>query len=143
MAMWFECRARYDKMQENGTVKKVNEPYLVDALSFSEAEDRFVENLTPYMSGDFFVSAIKRTKIAEIFFDDTADKYWMVKVNFITIDEFSGKEKKSPSYILVQANDDASAKERFNEGMKGTLADYAIESISETKIMDVFPVKLG
>lgn len=143
MAMWFECRARYDKMQENGTVKKVNEPYLVDALSFSEAEARFVENLTPYMSGEFFVSAIKRTKIAEIFFDDTSDKYWLVKVNFITIDEKTGVEKKAPTYILVQANDDASAKERFNEGMKGTMADFAIESISETKIMDVFPIKLG
>lgn len=143
MAMWFECRARYDKIQENGTVKKVNEPYLVDALSFSEAEARLVENLTPYMSGEFFVSAIKRTKIAEIFFDGTADKYWLVKVNFITIDEKTGVEKKVPTYILVQANDDASAKERFNEGMKGTMADFAIESISETKIMDVFPIKLG
>lgn len=143
MAMWFECRARYDKIQENGTVKKVNEPYLVDALSFSEAEARLVENLTPYMSGEFFVSAIKRTKIAEIFFDGAADKYWLVKVNFITIDEKTGVEKKVPTYILVQANDDASAKERFNEGMKGTMADFAIESISETKIMDVFPIKLG
>lgn len=140
MALWFECRARYDKMQENGAVKKVNEPYLVDALSFSEAEARFIEKITPFISGEFTVTVAKRTKISEIFFDDSnyADKWYLVKVNFITLDEKSGKEKKSLQQILVQAGDFENALGRFQDGMKGTMADYRIASISETAIMDVF-----
>lgn len=94
MATWFECKVRYDKMQENGAVKKVNEPYLVDALSFTEAEARIIEEQTPYISGEFSVSAVKRTRIAEIFFNEDGDRWYMVKVAFITIDERSGVEKK-------------------------------------------------
>ena len=87
MALWFECKVRYDRMQENGSIKKVNEPYLVDALTFTEAEARIIEEITPFISGEFSVSAVKKTKISEIFFDETADRYYMVKVNFITLDE--------------------------------------------------------
>ena len=115
MALWFECKVRYDKMMENGTVKKVNEPYLVDALTFTEAEARIIEEITPFISGEFSISAVKKTKVSEIFFDDSADKYYMVKVNFITIDEKSGVEKKSASFILTQANDLEGALERFKE----------------------------
>ena len=143
MALWFECKVRYDRMVENGTVKKVNEPYLVDALTFTEAEARIIEKITPFISGEFSISAVKKTKVSEIFFDETADKYYMVKVNFITIDEKTGTEKKSASFILVQATDFPGALKRFEEGMKGTLADYQIASISETLIMDVFPIELG
>ncbi|MDE7407359.1 MAG: DUF4494 domain-containing protein, partial [Muribaculaceae bacterium] len=75
MANWFECKVRYDKLMENGLQKKVNEPYLVDALSFTEAEARIIEEMTPFISGDFSISAVKRTKISEIFFDDASDKW--------------------------------------------------------------------
>ena len=145
MALWFECKVRYDKMQENGAVKKVNEPYLVDALTFTEAEARIIEEITPFISGDFSVSAVKKTKISEIFFDgrDSADRYYMVKVNFITLDEKSGVEKKSASFILVQAADFKGALDRFDEGMKGSAADYEIASITETPLMDVYPVENG
>lgn len=143
MALWFECKVRYDRMVENGSVKKVNEPYLVDALTFTEAEARIIEKITPFISGDFSISAVKKTKVSEIFFDETGDKYYMVKVNFITIDEKSGTEKKSSSFILVQASDFPGALKRFEEGMKGTLADYEIASIAETALMDVFPIELG
>ena len=143
MALWFECKVRFDKMTENGTVKKVNEPYLVDALTFTEAESRIIEKMTPYISGEFTISAVKKTKISEIFFDDRGDRYYMVKVNFITLDEKSGVEKKSASFILTQAADLAGALARFEEGMKGTLADYEIASIVETPLMDVFPIELG
>ncbi|MBD5265331.1 MAG: DUF4494 domain-containing protein [Bacteroides sp.] len=143
MALWFECKVRYDKMMENGTVKKVNEPYLVDALTFTEAEARIIEEITPFISGEFSISAVKKTKVSEIFFDDSADKYYMVKVNFITIDEKSGVEKKSASFILTQANDLEGALERFKEGMKGTLGDYDISSITETMLMDVYPLDLS
>lgn len=141
MANWFECKVRYDKMMENGAIKKVNEPYLVDALSFTEAEARIIEEQTPFISGDFSVSAVKRTKIAEIFWDDSADKWYLVKVAFITIDEKTAAEKKSTSLILVAANDFKGALDNFLEGMKSTLADYEIVSIAETPLMDVYKVK--
>lgn len=140
MATWFECRARYDKMQENGAVKKVNEPYLVDALSFTEAESRFIEEITPYISGEFTVTVAKRTKIAEIF-NIGAERYWLVKVAFITIDERTAAEKRTISQILVGAPDFTNAIEEFNEGMKGTMADFEIVSIAETPITDVYPAK--
>ena len=131
------------EMMENGVQKKVNEPYMVDALSFTEAEARIIEELTPFISGDFTVSAVKRTKISEIFWDDSADKWYLVKVAFITIDEKSAVEKKSISFILVAANNFKEALDNFMEGMKGTMADFDIVSITETPIMDVYKVKLG
>ncbi|MDE5812053.1 MAG: DUF4494 domain-containing protein [Muribaculaceae bacterium] len=143
MAQWFECKISYDKTMENGAVKKVNEPYLVDALSFTEAEARIIEEQTPFISGNFSVSAVKRTKIAEIFWDDSADKWYLVKVAFITIDEKTAAEKKSVSQILVAAGDFKGALENFTEGMKGTMADYEIVAIQETPLMDVYKAKLG
>lgn len=142
MANWFECKVRYDKLMENGAVKKVTEPYLVDALSFTEAEARIIAERTPYISGDFSVNAVKRTKIAEIFWDDSegADRFYLVKVAFITIDEKTGVEKKSASLILVQAANFKGALENFLEGMKGTMADYEIQSITETPLLDVYKV---
>ena len=127
-------------MQENGAVKKVNEPYLVDALSFTEAESRIIEAIKPYISGEFSISAVKKTKIAEIFFNENGDRYYMVKVNFITLDEKSGMEKKSASFILVQASSFSDALDQFNEGMKGSAADFEIASIAETPLCDVFPL---
>lgn len=141
MANWFECKVRYDKVQENGSAKKVTEPYLVDALSFTEAEARIIEEQTPFISGDFSVNAVKRTKIAEIFRDDRADRWYLVKVAFITIDEKTAVEKKSISQMLVAGNDFKMAYDNFLEGMKNTLADYEIVSISETPIMDVYDAK--
>jgi hypothetical protein len=142
MANWFECKIRYDKLQENGAAKKVNEPYLVDALSFTEAEARITEEQRPFISGEFSVSAVKRTKIAEIFWNEGGDRWFMVKVGFITIDEKTAAEKRSTSLILVQASDFRSAFENFTEGMKGTMADYEIVSISETPLMDVYKMKV-
>ena len=143
MALWFECKVRYDKMQENGTTKKVNEPYLVDALTFTEAEARIIEEMKPYISGEYSISSEKKTKISEIFFNEGADRYYLVKVNFITLDENTGIEKKTVSQILVQASDFEDAVEKFKEGMKGSMADYEIGSISETMIMDVFGANLN
>lgn len=143
MASWFECKAKYEKMMENGAVKKVSEPYLVDALSFTEAEARIIEELTPFISGDFTIDSVKRTRIKEIFWDDAADKWYQVKVAFITIDEKTAAEKKSVHLALVAANDFKGALDAFMEGMKGTLADFEIVAITETPIMDVYKVKLG
>ena len=133
MAQWIEVRARYDKTLENGSVKKVTEAYLADALSCTEAEARVNEELKPFISGDFRITSVVTTKISEIFWDGTGDKFYKVKVNFITLDE-----KRTASYILVQASSFADALANFNNGMKGTMADYEIEAISETKIVDVY-----
>ena len=143
MANWFECKVRYDKMMENGVVKKVTEPYLVDALSFTEAESRIIEEQTPFISGDFSVSAVKRTKISEIFWDDSADKWYLVKVAFVTIDEKTAVEKKTSTLILTAGNDLKDAYDTFMAGMEGTMADFEIQSIAETPLMDVYKAKLG
>ncbi len=143
MANWFECKIRYDKVMENGMVKKVNEPYLIDALSFTEAEARIIKEMTPFISGDFSVSAVKRTKISEIFRDDTADKWYLAKVAFITIDEKTGAEKKSVSQMLIAGSDFRNAFDNFMDGMKGTLGDFELVSLNETPLMDVYDAELG
>lgn len=143
MAQWFETSVSYDKVQENGAVKKVTEKNLFDALSFTEAESRTIEELTPYMSGEFTVKAAKRTKIAEIFFDETADRFYLVCVAFVTIDEKTAVEKESISQILVQSNGFDSAVAKFKEGMESTMADWVIKSVAETSYMGVYPAKLS
>lgn len=141
MHTWFECKIRYEKVVENGMQKKVTEPYLVDALSFTEAEARIIEEMTPFISGVFTVSDIKRANYSEIFPSDAEcdDRWFKCKLCYITIDDNSGNEKKTSTYILVQASDLRRAKENLDAGMKGTIADYQIASIAETAIMDVYP----
>lgn len=145
MRNYIETKIRYEKTMENGTQKRVTEPYLVDALSFTEAEARIIEEVSPFISGEFSVSAVKKSNVSEIFFDerDAADRFFKVKSNFITIDEKTGAEKRKASYFLVQASDFKNAFDNFNAGMKGTMADYEIASIAETAIMDVYGMKLS
>lgn len=120
-------------------MKKVSEPYLVDALSFTEAEAKIIKEMTPFMSGDFQVANVGRRNYSEFFTDENGDYYFKAKVMFITIDEKSGAEKMSASMMLVQADSFQHAIDNLNAGMKGTMADYKIVSVTETKIMDVFP----
>ena len=138
---WFECKIRYEKTMDNGMNKKVTEPYLVDALSFTEAEARIIEEMTPYISGEFTVSDIKRANYSELFpsEEEAADRWFKCKLYFITLDEKSGAEKKTATNVLVQAADLRDAVKKLDEGMKGTMADYQIASVAETAIMDVYP----
>jgi hypothetical protein len=136
---WFECKVSYERMMENGIQKKVTEPYLVDALSFTEAEARIIEEIKPYISGEFTITDIKRARLAELFFNPVGDRYYKFKVSFITLDEKSGAEKKTSVQMLAQASDIKEAIAVLEEGMKGTMADYVIASVTETMIMDVFP----
>lgn len=136
---WFECKVSYEKIMENGLQKKVTEPYLVDALSFTEAEARIQEEIKPYISGEFTIADIKRAKLSELFFNDNGDRFFKAKVCFITLDERSGTEKKTAVQMLAQASSLREALQVVNKGMEGTLADYFIASLSETAIMDVFP----
>lgn len=143
MALWFECKVRYEKIAENGMVKKVNEPYLVDALTFTEAEARIIDEMKPFISGEYSISSEKKTRIAEVFFKEGGDRWYLVKVNFVTLDEKTGAEKKTMSQILVQASNFDSAVANFKEGMTGTLSDFEIASVAETMIMDVFTANLS
>ena len=140
MHTWFECKIQYEKTMENGMNKKVTEPYLVDALSFTEAEARIIEEMTPYISGEFTVSDIKRANYSELFFSDeeAADRWFKSKLLFITLDEKSGNEKKVASNVLIQASDLRDAVKKLDERMKGSMADYEIASMAETPIMDVY-----
>ena len=139
MHNWFECKATYEKMLENGMQKKVTEPYLVDALSFTEAEARTIEELQPYITGDFTVATVRRAKISELFFNEKGDRFFKFKVFFITLDEKSGAEKRTAATMLAQACTLKEAISVLEEGMKNTMADYSIFSVSETVIMDIFP----
>ncbi|MDR3061067.1 MAG: DUF4494 domain-containing protein [Dysgonamonadaceae bacterium] len=136
---WFECKVAYEKIMENGAPKKVTESYLVDALSFTEAEARILEEMKPFISGEMTIADIKRARIAELFFNENGDRYYKAKVQFVTLDEKSGAEKKTSVQMLAQASDIKEAMAVIDQGMKGTMADYVIASVTETMIMDVFP----
>ena len=141
---WFECKVRYDKTQENGLIKSTKEAYLVDALSFTEAEETITKEMEPFMSGEFVVSDIKRARIAELFENEdlNADRWYRVKVGFISFDEKSEKEKVITQTDLVQATDLKNAIETLEKGMQGTLGDYKIISVTETPLIDVFRHKV-
>lgn len=138
MKIWIETKLKFSKTMENGEVKKVTEQYLVNALSFAEAEERIIKEATEFIPGDFTVEAVKKSNISEIFYDERGDRWYKVKTAFITLDEKTGQEKKSNQYMMVQASDFHNALENFIEGMKGTMSDFEIASITETKIIDVY-----
>lgn len=138
MHNWFECKVKLEKTVDDGKIVKVGESYLVDALSFTEAEERMVDEMKPFISGDFQIANIKRVKISELFFNDQGDKWYRCKVNFVTFDEEKGIEKRSPVLMMVQAVDFRGALDGLTEGMKGTMADWEVANITETTIMDVF-----
>ena len=139
-ATWFECKIRYEKIMEDGMQKKVTEAYVVDALSFSEAEERIIEEMSSYISGEFNVTDIKKAPYGEIFFSDQemADRWYKAKLQFITLDEKTEKEKRSNVNYLVQAGSFNGAVKNLEEVMGGTMIDYSIVSVNETTLMDVF-----
>ena len=139
-AEWFETKIRYEKTMEDGLQKKVTEQYVVDALSFTEAESAIMEEMSSYISGEFEVSDIKKASYKEIFFSDASgdDRWYKAKLQFITIDEKTEKEKRSNVYYLVQAATLHGAVNHIEEVMGTTLIDYVIANIAETQILDVY-----
>ena len=133
----FECKVKYNKQLENGSIKKVTEKYLVEAISFSDAETRFTKYITPYISGDRQICGIKIAKFSEVFDEKEGDRYFDCKVQFIMLDENSGKEKKTSVKILVKADNIKEAMSNLDEGMKSTIADYSSVLIKETDILDI------
>ena len=139
-AIWFECKIQYEKTMEDGLQKKVTETYTIDALSFTEAEQRIMEEMSAYISGEFDIKDIKIAPYKEIFFsdEDSADRWYKTKLQFITIDEKTAKEKRSNVNYLVNAGTLNGAVKNIDEVMGGTMIDYVIASVAETQLMDVF-----
>lgn len=142
-AEWFETKIKYEKTMEDGMQKAVIESYTVDALSFTEAEQRIMEEMSSYISGEFEVKDIKKATYKEIFFseNDNDDRWYKAKLQFITIDEKTEKEKRSNVYYLVQASTFQGAVKNIDQVMGGTMIDYVIASLAETMLMDVFEYK--
>ena len=140
VSKYYEVKIQYQKMQEDGKEKRVTEQYVVEALSFTEAESRIIEEMTPYISGEFDVVSEKIAPYNEIFLSDRTDddKWFISKVGFITLDERTDKEKKQTFHYLVQAATSELAldytKEMFSHGM----SEYCIEAVQDTPTLDVF-----
>ena len=139
-ANWFETTVRYERQTEDAGQKKVNEVYVVDALSFGEAEEVITKEMEPYVTGEFEVKNITPASYGEIFFseNDSDDRWYKAKLSFITIDEKTAKEKRSTVNFLVQAATFNAAVKNIDDAMGKSVIDYVIANISETKIMDVY-----
>ena len=142
-ANWFICKIRHEVVTEDGLTKNATEQYVVNAMSFTEAEARITEDLSHYMSSGFEVVEIDRCAFKEVFFSDldSADKWYKAKVQFITIDEKTDKEKKQSVYYLVQGSSLEDARKNIDEVFSDTMIDYSIAGVNETKIMDVCEYK--
>ena len=142
-AIWFECKICYEKVMDDGLQKKVTEQYVVDALSFAEAEARIIEEMSSYISGAFTVEDVKKAPYKEVFFGnhETDDRFYKVKLAFITIDEKTEKEKRSRVTYLVNAASLRGALKGIEDVMDGTMIDYEAVNIGETNLMDVFEYK--
>lgn len=138
MHKWFEAKIKYEKTAEEGKIVKSTEVFLVDALSFTECEARIIEEMKPFISGEFQIVSIKRLKINEMFFNENGDKWYSSKVYFISLDEDKGVERQTGVTMYVQANDIKEAEAGIVEGMKGSMVDYRIGKIVETQIEDIF-----
>ncbi|MDN3593723.1 DUF4494 domain-containing protein [Zunongwangia endophytica] len=141
--IWYECKVKYRKTHDTGEQKVVSEVYLLDAVSFTEAESRITEEMQKLTSEDFKIMNIKVANFAEVHPFDNSDRWFKSKVSLIALDEESGKEKKSNIYLLVQANDVKEAFENTTKAMEETMGDYSIPAITESPILDVFPYFTG
>ena len=137
---WFECKVKYAKIDEvSGKEKKTSESYLVDAVSFTEAEARIHKELEQMIGGEFNVTNISKSNITELYPNENGDRWFKAKVSFIDIDEASGKEKKANNYMLTEANNVKHAYEFLEECLSTMIVPYEIHSIAESPLMDVFP----
>lgn len=141
MNTWFSVRVLYDRQNANGEWTKAKEVYLIDALSFTEAEARVIGEVSPFVAkeGMLKVTAMKMEDVTEIFNtdDEAAEKWYRVKMMFETLTD-SGKVKKTPQIAVVKGASTEDATKRLHEGMRGSLADYKIHTVSETQFVDVF-----
>ena len=140
VSKFYEVKIQYQKLQEDGKEKKVTEQYVVEALSFTEAEARIAEEMLPYTDGDLDVVSEKIAPYNEIFISDnsTDDKWFVSKVGFITLDEKTAKEKKQTFRYLVQASTSEIALDYTKEMLSRGMSDYSIDSVQDTPTLNVF-----
>lgn len=143
MQTWFECKAKYQKIDTNGRERNVTESFLLDAVSFTEAEARIIEELRSMVRGEFTVTDIRKSKISEVFPYEVGEFWYRVTINLVTIDEEQGKEKKLRTFYLIQADDVQHALERMEESLSFLVVPYVISSIAVSNIVDVFPYTPG
>ena len=139
MSNWYTVKVKYVKQLEDGRLKRVTEPYLVDATSFTEAEARIYEEIGSSVKGEFLISGIAKTDFADIFYYEDCDTWYKCKLSYVSASADDDKEKKITSYALVTANNVKEAYERIHESMEGTLTTFEIPSIAVTTIIEVFP----
>lgn len=140
MKEYIEANVKYDRAAENGALKPVTDRYIVDAITFSEAESRLLEEVGPFAAGEVVVKDMKRVQYMEIFecTDDSADKFFKVKISIISYDEEKEKERRTNAAILVQASDIPNALDRMREQMKSYMMEFDIVNVADTKIMDIY-----
>ena len=140
-ANWFEAKVKYMKVTEDGREKKVNEAYLLDAMSYTEAESRIMHEMESVISGDYYISSLKKSNITELVpsEDENDDRWYKAKVNIIDADEVSGKEKSTGQYYLVAASNINKALENLEKSLASFVVPYEIASLTDTQFMDVFP----
>lgn len=140
-ANWFECKVKYMKVDENGREKKVTEAYLLDAMSYTEAESRITHELEAVIKGDYYITSLKKSNITELVesVDEADDRWYKAKIAIIDADEISGKEKKSNQYFLIAAANIDKALENLQKSLSTYVIPYEIASLNDTQFMDVFP----
>ena len=140
-ANWFEAKVKYMKVNEDGREKKENEAYLLDAMSYTEAESRIMHEMESVISGDYYISSLKKSNITELVpsEDENDDRWYKAKVNIIDADEVSGKEKSTGQYYLVAASNINKALENLEKSLASFVVPYEIASLTDTQFMDVFP----
>lgn len=140
---WYECKVKYKKTHETGEQKVTTDTYLLDAVSYTEAEARITEEMKTFTEEDFRIMNIKVANFSEVHPFENSDRWFKSKVSLVALDEESGKEKKTNIYLLVQANDVKEAFDNTTKAMEQTMGDYNIPSITESPIVDVFPYFTG
>lgn len=139
MSNWFECKVKYGKVDSSGKTKSVSETYLVDAISFAEAEDRISREVAPFVNGEFKITGLKMANVNEIFPHEEGDRWFRCKVYFVSVDEVKGTEKRIASNILVFGSDIDNAWQHLNASLADTMSDFEVASIADTTIIDIFP----
>ncbi|MEI6865543.1 DUF4494 domain-containing protein [Flavicella sp.] len=137
--MWYEVKVKYSRIDEDDRVKTFNQPYLFDAMSFTEAEARATEGMKQYISTEFKITNIKVANLAEICPNEAGDRWFKCKLSCITLDEEKGSERKANSYILVQANSVDDAYDVLAKSLSDTISNFEIPSVVESPVLDVFP----
>ena len=139
MNNWFTVKVKYTKQLEDGRLKRVTEPYLVDSVSFTDAEARIYEEIGQSVQGEFLITGISKTEFADIFYYEDSDDWYKCKLTYVSIDGDEGKEKKISSNFLVTAANVKQAFERIQESLSDMTVTFEVPSIMLTSIVEVLP----